>query len=596
MNASYFLVFAAVAVLGTSLARAADLTPGPNPVEFQSGGEKMAGTLYMPASYTPGQKLPAVIVAGPFLNAKEMVPANYAKALADRGLAALAFDFRYWGESGGEPRYFESAAAKVADLRTAVAHLKTRPEVDPDRIGALGVCFGAGHVIAAAVEDKDIKAVATVAAWIHDPASVEATFGKDEVARRYRVGRAAMEKYKKSGEVDAVPAESDTDKEAAMFKVDYYADKARGAGVKQFVNKMAVLSWPEWLDFNAVELAPKLKTPLLMVHSDGSALPENVRKFYAKAAGPKDLLWAEGNHTDFYDQPGHVGKAADAAAAHFRRAFGGSADATAGVREFFAALEAMDVERFLKVWAEDGVQEMPFAPGDFPKKLDGKAAIRRQYEPLPKAFAGMRFPVRRLLPAADPKVVVAEYDGSIGLKASGRYDNRYVGVFVFDAAGKLKHFTEYFDPFTLIRGFPGAAAVGAPAEEQVVALLKKLPAAADGRDWKGVRAVFADEVDVDYASVSGGTPGKVKADDLVKGWEAGLGKFKRTKHNFSDFAVTLDGKHQATATFTGIATHETADGKRWTCGGDYTYRLTRTPDGWRAVAAKFDMKWEQGDR
>jgi fermentation-respiration switch protein FrsA (DUF1100 family) len=226
-------------VLPNPLLQAADPKPGPNPVAFKSAGEKVAGTLYLPAGYQPGQRLPAVVVAGPFLNTKEMVPASYARALADRGFAALAFDFRYWGESGGEPRFYESAGAKVADLRAAVAHLKTLPAVDPARIGAVGVCFGAGHVLAAAVEDADIKAVATVAAWVHDPASVAATFGQEEVDRRYRVGRAAMDKYKQSGVVDTVPAESGTDKEAAVLKVDYYADKGRGAGVRSFANKMA---------------------------------------------------------------------------------------------------------------------------------------------------------------------------------------------------------------------------------------------------------------------------------------------------------------------------------------------------------------------
>jgi hypothetical protein len=191
---------------------------------------------------------------------------------------------------------------------------------------------------------------------------------------------------------------------------------------------------------------------------------------------------------------------------------------------------------------------------------------------------------------------VAEYDGGIALRSGGRYDNTYVGVFTFDDAGKLKRFTEYFDPFTLVRGFPGAAAAGAPAEERVTAVLRTLPAAADARDWAAVRAVFADEVDVDYTSVTGGEPGRVRADELVTAWSQGLGGFRRTKHNFSDFKVALDGKDAATATFTGIATHEKADGGRWTCGGDYTYRLARSAQGWRVVAAKFDMTWEQGGR
>jgi ketosteroid isomerase-like protein len=74
-----------------------------------------------------------------------------------------------------------------------------------------------------------------------------------------------------------------------------------------------------------------------------------------------------------------------------------------------------------------------------------------------------------------------------------------------------------------------------------------------------------------------------------------LGRYKQTKHNFSDLAVTVEGD-LATCTFTGQATHVKENGERWTCGGDYTYRFARTPQGWKATAARFDMKWEQGTR
>jgi len=96
-------------------------------------------------------------------------------------------------------------------------------------------------------------------------------------------------------------------------------------------------------------------------------------------------------------------------------------------------------------------------------RLEGKAAIEKQYGPLPAAFTGMRFPLRRLVATDEPGVVLAEFDGSIGLKEGGRYDNRYVGVFAFNPDGKLARYTEYFDPYTLIHGFPGAAEAAMPA-------------------------------------------------------------------------------------------------------------------------------------
>jgi hypothetical protein len=104
----------------------------------------------------------------------------------------------------------------------------------------------------------------------------------------------------------------------------------------------------------------------------------------------------------------------------------------------------------------------------------------------------MRFPLRRLVATEEPGVVLAEYDGSIGLKSGGRYDNRYVGVFKFNDEGKLAHYTEYFDPLTLINGFPGAAEAAMPDEQRIQRMVADMAQAADARDWKTIRDTFAD--------------------------------------------------------------------------------------------------------
>jgi fermentation-respiration switch protein FrsA (DUF1100 family) len=285
-------------------------------VRFESAGTALAGLLYLPAVGAPA---PATVVVPPWLNVKEQVAANYAAALAKRGFVALAFDFRYWGESAGQPREWESPSAKVADLKAAVAFVSRQPEVFAGQVGVLGVCFGAGYALRASIDDPSIRSLAAVAAWLHDAPSLDMMFGVQEIKRRRRSGQAALEIFKSGGRVDYVAAASGTDRTAAMFGLDYYLAPDRGGALPQWTNRMATMSWPEWLDFDAVALGGHVTTPLLMVHSDGSALPDNARKVYAAARGPKELLWLDGNHTDFYDRVPHVEQASDAVAAHFRK-------------------------------------------------------------------------------------------------------------------------------------------------------------------------------------------------------------------------------------------------------------------------------------
>src|SRR5919112_2851007 len=73
------------------------------------------------------------------------------------------------------------------------------------------------------------------------------------------------------------------------------------------------------------------------------------------------------------------------------------------VEEFFARLETIDVEGFVELWAEDGVQEMPFAPEGFPSRLNGKEDVRRQYGGMPQAYTRMKFPGRAIRPMLDPE-------------------------------------------------------------------------------------------------------------------------------------------------------------------------------------------------
>lgn len=298
--------------------------PGPNRVTFASEGETLVGTLFLPESYQPGNKLPVVLVSGPWTQVKEQVGYRYGRRLAELGLAGLAMDYRFYGESGGEPRQFESTRAKASDIRNAVTFLQTVLAVDPDRIGALGVCAGAGNVVFAAADDHRIRALATVVAWLQQPDTTPEIYGDaPAIQHRIKLAKAADEQYEKTGEMAYVPAYDPAEgSEAAMFvPLDYYSNPQRGS-IPEWKNQFAVAGWTEWLELNAVGKAAGVKVPVQMVHSDGAAFPQNARQFFDALTVEKDLHWTEGEHTQFYDQEPYVSKAARVVADHFKRVFG----------------------------------------------------------------------------------------------------------------------------------------------------------------------------------------------------------------------------------------------------------------------------------
>lgn len=288
-------------------------------VTFTSHGAAMVGVLHLPANHAT-QKLPGILVTGSWTTVKEQMPQNYARELARQGYAALTFDFRNFGESGGEPRAYESPALKVEDFKAAAEFLRTLPEVDASRTGVLAVCASAGYAAQAINEGAPLKAYVAVAGWFHDKASVGSIYGGEAgVAARIKKGEAARKDFETTGSVHYVKAFDYKDETAAMAgPLDYYGRADRG-GIAQWDNRFALMGWPEWLTYDSTAAAKALKAPSLFVHSDNAALASNVKAIHAAVTAPKDLVWSTEGHFAFYDDPQVVKRSSDAAVRHFAK-------------------------------------------------------------------------------------------------------------------------------------------------------------------------------------------------------------------------------------------------------------------------------------
>ncbi|MBD2259328.1 alpha/beta hydrolase [Pseudanabaena sp. FACHB-2040] len=310
---------ASTAILIAATAEAAQVRQ----VTFESQGETLVGNLYLPDNYTAGQELPGIVVTGSWTSVKEQMSGLYAEELADRGFAALAFDFRNFGESEGAIRALESPAMKIEDIQAAATFMPTLPEVADEQIGGLAICASAGYMAHAIAQGAPLQSFATVAAWLHDAETARALYTPDRYDRLIAASQQAAALYTAEGTVEyTIAATNDeTIDLAAMRWADpsfYYTSPDRGA-ISQYDNRFPVMAWEGWLTFDALAAADGIDVPYFMVHGDQMAIPDNAKAFYASVDAPKSMQWIEGFQMDYYDQPDLVSNAVDLVTDHFRQ-------------------------------------------------------------------------------------------------------------------------------------------------------------------------------------------------------------------------------------------------------------------------------------
>ena len=274
-------------------------------------GITLAADLYIPKNATG--KLPAIAVCGPFGAVKEQVSGLYAQELAENGFLTIAFDPSYIGESGGMPRYIASPDINTEDSSAAVDYLLCRDDVNPEKVGILGICGWGGIAIQAAINDPRIKA--TVASTMYDMTRVNANgyFDSENSTALRNAKRAALraqrtEDYRNGsyklggGVVDPLPDE------APQFVKDYYDYYKTSRGYhKRSLNSNGgfnATSPLPFLNFKFFEYADELENAVMIVHGDKAHSFYFGKDVFALLKGDnKEFVVVPGaSHTDLYDR------------------------------------------------------------------------------------------------------------------------------------------------------------------------------------------------------------------------------------------------------------------------------------------------------
>lgn len=275
-------------------------------------GIDLASDLYKPKD-SPGKRLPAIAVCGPFGAVKEQSSGLYAQELAARGFLALAFDPSFTGESGGAPRYVASPDINTEDFSAAVDFLSIQPDVDPDSIGILGICGWGGMAVNAAASDTRIKA--TITSTMYDMSRVTANgyFDAANTAEARHKAREALSIQRTSdfaagqnalagGVADPLP------EDAPQFLRDYfdYYKTPRGYHPRSLNsnngwNKTSAISF---LNMPLMAYAPEIESAVMLVHGDAAHSVYFSKDTFKRLKGDnKKLLLIPGAvHTDLYDR------------------------------------------------------------------------------------------------------------------------------------------------------------------------------------------------------------------------------------------------------------------------------------------------------
>ena len=278
-------------------------------------GITLAADLYEPKDAEG--KLPAIAVCGPFGAVKEQASGLYAQIMAERGFLTIAFDPSFTGESGGTPRYVASPDINTEDFSAAVDFLSVQDNVDPERIGIIGICGWGGMALNVAAIDTRIKA--TVTSTMYDMSRVNANgyFDSMDENARYEMKKSLnaqrIEDYKNGtykragGVVDPLP------EDAPFFVKDYHDYYKTNRGYhKRSLNSndgWNVTGTMSFVNQPILQYSNEIRSAVLMIHGEKAHscyFSKDAYNNMIKDSNYKDnkelMIIPNAVHTDLYDK------------------------------------------------------------------------------------------------------------------------------------------------------------------------------------------------------------------------------------------------------------------------------------------------------
>lgn len=280
-------------------------------------GITLVADMYVPKD-TDG-KLPALAVSGPFGAVKEQASGLYAQTMAEKGFLTIAFDPSYTGESGGFPRNVASPDINTEDFMAAVDFLSVQDDVDPEKIGIIGICGFGGMALNAAALDTRIKG--TVTSTMYDMTRVNANgyFDSENSEEARYEKRKAMcqqrtEDYRKGDYAHEGALPDEAPEGAPQFLADYigyyrnhqrgYHPRSQGAGFG-----WNVTGCESFLNMPILQYSNEIRSAVLMIHGEKAHSCyfsrdafENMTKGSKYTDNKELLIIPEAVHTDLYDQ------------------------------------------------------------------------------------------------------------------------------------------------------------------------------------------------------------------------------------------------------------------------------------------------------
>ena len=278
-------------------------------------GISLAADMYIPKNKEG--KLPAIAVSGPFGAVKEQASGLYAQTMAERGFLTIAFDPSFTGESGGVPRYMHSPDIDVEDFQAAVDFLSVQDNVDPEKIGIIGICGWGGMALQTACIDTRIKA--TVTSTMYDMSRVAGNGyfdSEDNEESRHKmrvmVNNQRTEDFKngeyvrQGGVVDPLPDD------APFFVKDYhsYYKTERGYHTRSLNSNEGwnATAGTSLMNTRLFTYSKEIRSAVLMIHGEKAHSCYMSKDAYAdmikdsKYADNKELyIIPDAVHTDLYD-------------------------------------------------------------------------------------------------------------------------------------------------------------------------------------------------------------------------------------------------------------------------------------------------------